>query len=143
MKLKPCPFCGGEAKVIDIGCPPRELYCMRCGARINRRNEKECVDAWNRRQVDWHVISKRPMTEEERKEWSEKFGYDVEYEDPFIYVNVPADGEDVILTTTWGTVVADCYCSDNDGAGFDSYELDEVAAWMPLPDPYKPEGGQE
>lgn len=31
--------------------------------------------------LEWHQISARPMDEEERREWSEILGYDIEYDD--------------------------------------------------------------
>ena len=33
MKLKPCPFCGGKAKIEDMGYP-HHVYCTKCYARI-------------------------------------------------------------------------------------------------------------
>ena len=53
-ELKPCPFCGGEAKEID---PPREGYwmgfwrvrCTGCGATMNGSNRHMNIDVWNRR----------------------------------------------------------------------------------------------
>ena len=84
----------------------------------------------------WHVLSRRPMDEDERKEWSERFGYDIEYDDPFIYSNLPEDEGEVIICTHSAYVCTDIYYND-DGSYFDNYELDEVVAWMPLPEPYR------
>lgn len=53
-ELKPCPFCGGEAKILSIKeeCEG-EFYwiaCKECGALIPVYYlEKNAVDAWNRR----------------------------------------------------------------------------------------------
>lgn len=55
-KLKPCPFCGGEAKVkaysngTHFWC---QVSCDRCGVTQdgirNDYGEKQAVEAWNRR----------------------------------------------------------------------------------------------
>ena len=95
----------------------------------------------------WHVITKRPMTEEERKELSEMLGYDVKYEDAFIYDNLPEDGQAVFIKTTGGYVGTDYFCEE-DGilVRFEDHDMDEVTAWMPLmplSEPFNPEGGQE
>lgn len=55
--LRPCPFCGGEAKFQTIGDELRILgvvKCAECGARMEFRGDKdavscEAVSAWNRR----------------------------------------------------------------------------------------------
>lgn len=31
-ELKPCPFCGGDAKVVGCGNGMRAFECLRCGA---------------------------------------------------------------------------------------------------------------
>lgn len=90
----------------------------------------------------WIPLDRRPMTEEERKEYSEKLGYDVEYADPCIYGNLPEDGQKVIITTRClESVVVDRFFEFGYISGFDNYEKANVIAWMPLPEPYK--GGAE
>lgn len=84
----------------------------------------------------WHVLTRRPMDEDERKEWSERLGYDIEYDDAYIYSNLPDDEEEVIICTHNGHVCTDIYYNDDDSY-FDNHELDEVVAWMPLPEPWK------
>ena len=87
----------------------------------------------------WNVIKKRPMDEEERREWNERLGYDIEYEDAFIYTNLPDDGEAVLTCNRWGSVVIDTF-RDDDGCYFeDNEDMDGIIAWMPLPEPYKEE----
>lgn len=49
-KLKPCPFCGGEA-IID-GCDETLwiTICKKCNASIGyKETECEAIDAWNSR----------------------------------------------------------------------------------------------
>ena len=87
----------------------------------------------------WNIIKKTPMTEDERKEWSEKLGYDVEYNGAFIYSNLPDDGEDVIVCTQYNRVYIDTFCQD-DGCYFEECgDMDGIVAWMPLPEPWKGE----
>lgn len=93
--------------------------------------------------MQWHPIKKRPMDDEERKEWSERLGYDIEYEDAYIYSNLPDDGEEVLVCYSWGSVRIDRFYDDCEGAYFeDNGDLDGIVAWMPLPKPYAPEGSE-
>ena len=60
-RLKPCPFCGGEAYTEGSGgfmsdnVPQRWIECSKCGASICFRGtdtikvEKLVMKAWNRR----------------------------------------------------------------------------------------------
>lgn len=48
-KLKPCPFCGGEAEFVFIK-DNQYVRCSRCGAvGANTFNAKDVIAAWNRR----------------------------------------------------------------------------------------------
>ena len=56
-KIKPCPFCGGEAEVrpsyLASYSNPAPFYvrCMKCGATGNLycATEQEAIEQWNRR----------------------------------------------------------------------------------------------
>lgn len=56
-KLKPCPFCGGEAQLdknefghVNASC--KDHKCRGWACCLNYNNKKEAVDAWNRRAGD-------------------------------------------------------------------------------------------
>ena len=59
-ELKPCPFCGGEAKYIELyrdksGVSSGYIRCMKpipCVAQSNVRSESYCCKKWNRRAGD-------------------------------------------------------------------------------------------
>lgn len=55
-KLKPCPFCDGEAKLEEMGYP-HHVYCKECGARVpgvgfGPDGERDAIKKWNRRVND-------------------------------------------------------------------------------------------
>lgn len=56
-QLKPCPFCGGNAKIMRAECIYFHIYwarCTECNAEINapETDVKQAIDAWNRRAND-------------------------------------------------------------------------------------------
>ena len=90
----------------------------------------------------WIPIKTRPMDEEERSEWSEKLGYDIEYEEAVIYTSqLPDDGQEVLTCGRYGTVRIDKFENDPDyGCSFEENgDMDGIVAWMPLPEPWKGE----
>ena len=51
-KLKPCPFCGGEAEYVYIGCGAHYVHCQvyKCPAfhiENYKKDKQEAVKAWN------------------------------------------------------------------------------------------------
>ena len=56
-ELKPCPFCGGEARIVEndpLGMGKKEFFtygaiCPSCGANFWKNTETEAEEAWNRR----------------------------------------------------------------------------------------------
>lgn len=88
----------------------------------------------------WIPLETRPMDEEERLEWCEKLGYDIEYEDAVIYTSqLPDDGQEVLTCNRYGHIRTDTFANDPDyGCFFEEYgEMDGIVAWMPLPKPYE------
>ena len=82
----------------------------------------------------WIPMTARPMTEEERehyREWSD-------VDEAMIFdCELPEDGQEV-LVSYGGYVCVDTFCKD-DGCYFEGVDIDDVDAWMPLPEPYKAE----
>ncbi len=56
-KLKPCPFCGGEAKIFRVGrhslfC----AYCVDCDTSGGHYfTEEDAIAAWNQRDGERHA----------------------------------------------------------------------------------------
>ena len=53
-KLKPCPFCGGKARIERTDCIGsinyHYGYCIQCGARTDEyATKKGAIEAWNKR----------------------------------------------------------------------------------------------
>lgn len=61
-ELKPCPFCGGEAQVVNRFGDIQHLFyvlcddCAACGSL--EKNEAEAADAWNTRHVETCTIER-------------------------------------------------------------------------------------
>lgn len=54
-KLKPCPFCGGKAKIFhyeqgDYYNEAFSVYCDNCGASLEDYDfEEQAIEHWNKR----------------------------------------------------------------------------------------------
>jgi len=48
-RLKPCPFCGGAAKLSETDFDGFFVFCESCRASFFEVTKKKSVDAWNRR----------------------------------------------------------------------------------------------
>ena len=85
MKLKPCPFCGGEAQVNEryrSGTPNRKMYwvsCKACGISQQNTNvsgyryQNKAIDRWNRREPIDNIMQQL----EDYKMWKEFMVYDL------------------------------------------------------------------
>ena len=59
-ELKPCPFCGGKARIIaddpfdgyQGNCTVYLARCVVCGAEISGGKHEKAIEAWNRRTDD-------------------------------------------------------------------------------------------
>lgn len=54
--LKPCPFCGGKGKVVDVNGFWCAVICEKCNATTNSilcsaeyAAKEKAIEAWNRR----------------------------------------------------------------------------------------------
>ena len=92
----------------------------------------------------WIPITSRPMTEEEKEDFAERTGYDEKDFDDILSCPLPEDGETVLITDRLGNVEVDTFINDCDGCYFEcNCDMEDVKAWMPLPEPYKAEGSEE
>lgn len=90
----------------------------------------------------WIHVKSRPMTDEERQDWSEKIGYDPTTDDGMIFCSpLPDDGQEVLVCNIYGSIWLDTFSDDPDyGCGFEGNgDMDGIVAWMPLPEPPKEE----
>lgn len=94
----------------------------------------------------WIPVTYRPMTDEEEKEFCEKFGIEEgsleDWEKKVFTCPLPDDGQEILISH--GKYVQEDICSwDEYGCGLENNgDWDGVDAWMPKPEPYKKEGDQ-
>ena len=50
-KLKPCPFCGGKAELVE-GSDGWCVYCKECDCEMVRFTKKQAVKIWNTRRYN-------------------------------------------------------------------------------------------
>ena len=93
----------------------------------------------------WTPIKVRPMDDEERKEWSERIGYDIEYDEAVMFdCPMPDDGQEVWVCSKCGNVWQDT-CRIDEGIYLEENgDWLDIVAWMPFdkPEPYREEGGE-
>ena len=51
-KLKPCPFCGGEAYLVGKEGKVFAIECGSCFFKIGATTEKDVVEYWNARPIE-------------------------------------------------------------------------------------------
>lgn len=53
VKLQPCPFCGGEARLTEhfglFDGAPFKVQCQNCGANRTDYERADAIDGWNAR----------------------------------------------------------------------------------------------
>lgn len=97
---------------------------------------KEVIDNAPTFESDWVKITFRKITDEEKEELREIA--DVDIIDSVYTCPLPDDGQKVLITTrAWRSIAISTFYNDVDGCYFEDWEdMDDVAAWMPLPKPY-------
>ena len=66
IKLLPCPFCGGEAKV----CKYYFIQCTKCGtSTLTHTNREEAIESWNTRKPMQEIMER--LEEEKTKKYKD------------------------------------------------------------------------
>lgn len=122
-----------------IDAVPREDYEATIYAREQNAYDRGLLDG--RKSAPWNVITKRPMTAEERTEWEEHIGAMLFDEEAFLYVNLPEYDKECLVCSLWGRIFIDTLRDDEECGCFweDDDDMESIIAWMPLPEPYKAE----
>ena len=87
---------------------------------------------------EWIPIKTRPATEEEKVHYKGHLCVLLDDEFEILDCPLPEDGQEV-LVTYGGYVYLDVFCRDYDGCYFEDCPMEDVTAWMPLPEPFKKE----
>lgn len=83
--------------------------------------------------VKWHEIKDAEREEE---------GYPKEWV-VIIDSEMPSDEQEILVTTQWGTVSLDVCCEDGEFSLESGWDwIEDIIAWMPLPEPYRKEKEQ-
>ena len=119
IKLKSCPFCGGESVLLNSSREiPEEsvvfwVYCKNCSATsMTYDKREEAIECWNTRTPGWIPVEER----------------------------LPEKEYYTALCVTDKNYY--CVAVYNREYGFRTGDIDvegEIIAWMPLPDPYRSE----
>lgn len=135
-KLKPCPFCGGEAfmdegidadgaTVYRIGCA--HLICGMCPRTVNYSKE-DTIEAWNRRADGWiSVEDKMPKVPE--KTYSTK-----------TWVIACVEGHENSCCRAYERAVLKTGVKYRWLYPWGSISDERITHWQPLPKPPKKEG---
>lgn len=105
---------------------------------------KEVAVAEKTLDSQWIPITFRQADDDEYKEFIERYD-DIPREECKVYnCRMPDDGQEVLVTTSWGSVCEDIFHADFDDYGFEDHEdPDDVIAWMPKPKAYEKGGDGE
>lgn len=94
----------------------------------------------------WIPVKTRPCTDEEYEDLFEPWGYDIPREEVKMFdCPMPDDGQEILISSKRGFVGVDiCYREEDNVISLESNEdFENIAAWMPYPEPYKREADNE
>ena len=108
-----------------------ELIIDKNGKAVSLENVSVTIICESKEEAD---RVKEAMTEGriQQMEW-----HPVEVRDGEIVGVLPEAGDEVILTTEGGFITTDVLYYVEEGVFFENYDIDEVRAWMPMPQPYE------
>lgn len=79
--------------------------------------------------ITWYKVKTRPLTEEEKRECIEQFGYEFRY---MFDCEMPDDGDEILIATESG--VDTDVCGIDEGYYLEGYnEWKNVIAWAEMP----------
>ena len=85
----------------------------------------------------WIPLTVREMDEDEKQHYIDIDKPEIADYGEMLNCELPEDGEEVLITVN-GYVTVDTFVRDaDDGCYFEYADLENVTAWMPLPEPYK------
>lgn len=157
IKLKPCPSCGSEDLMSGAILDGRKcICCWECGFFVGfYKTLDEAKEEWNRKGLNEMHPCKKCAHEKicrycgietsgcphylaAENNWI-PFGFD---EDGMLTGRLPEEDEEILVINKYGYIHKDKWCVDANGEYYlDSgwILVDYATAWMPLPEPYKPE----
>ena len=92
----------------------------------------------------WIPLTGRPMTDEECEEREVYLGRKLRQGESYVYdCRLPESEQEVLITDHYGYVATDIFINDGDYIYFENRDVDEVVAWMPMPEPYREESDNE
>lgn len=88
--------------------------------------------------IIWHEITTRPLTEEEKSEYAERGYADYEIPEYVFSGEMPKDGQEILVATSWGVsqdlCMADCDDVGNNMSSLEDHDdWDGVKAWADMP----------
>lgn len=88
--------------------------------------------------IIWHEITTRPLTEEEKAEYSERGYADYEIPEYIFSCEMPKDGQEILVATSWGVsqdmCMGDCDDVGNNMSSLEDHgDWDGVEAWADMP----------
>ena len=127
-------------------CTPEELECIKVAllrsvaiemlniADLKKRKDSEPMFE---EKIIWHEITTSPLTEEEKAEYAERGYADYEIPEYMISGEMPKDGQEILVATSWGVSQDLCMIDFDECDNLFELETrgdwDGVKAWAAMP----------